>query len=155
RPAFMFDNLDIGETSFRSHPHQYIAWAALMCPDGFRAAPWPRNLHIAVGLEQPSHHVTHAPRPHQLDLQRVHARVRGLADRPRRARLCYAPGDRQWVDMNDAPAIDTLKALKASDQVVQRTPQASQIIEDEARRIPPRPDDSYAAAPRRVWQPAY
>jgi len=30
------------------------------------------------------------------------------------------PGDRQRVDMSDALAMDTLKALKASDQVVVR-----------------------------------
>src|SRR5258708_23813987 len=41
------------------------------------------------------------------------------------------PGDRQRVDMSDALAMDTLKALKASDQVVQQTLQASQIIEYE------------------------
>jgi hypothetical protein len=47
------------------------------------------------------------------------------------------PGDRQRIDMSDALAMDTLKALKASDQVVQQTLQASQIIEDEAARAAP------------------
>jgi hypothetical protein len=47
------------------------------------------------------------------------------------------PGDRQRVDMSDALAMDTLKALKASDQVVQQTLQASQIIEDEAAQAAP------------------
>ena len=46
------------------------------------------------------------------------------------------PGDRQRVDMSDALAMDTLKALKASDQVVQQTLQASQI-EDEAAQAAP------------------
>jgi hypothetical protein len=47
------------------------------------------------------------------------------------------PGDRQRVDMSDALAMDTLKALKASDQVVQQTLQAAQIIEDEAAQAVP------------------
>jgi hypothetical protein len=47
------------------------------------------------------------------------------------------PGDRQRVNMSDAIAMDTLKALKASDQVVQQTLQASQIIEDEAAQASP------------------
>jgi len=47
------------------------------------------------------------------------------------------PGDRQRVDMSDALAMDTLKTLKASDQVVQQTLQASQIIEDEAAQAAP------------------
>jgi hypothetical protein len=47
------------------------------------------------------------------------------------------PGDRQRVDMSDALAMDTLKALKASDQVIQQTLQASQIIEDEAAQAAP------------------
>ena len=47
------------------------------------------------------------------------------------------PGDRQRVDMSDALAMDTLKTLKASDQVVQQTLQASQIIEDEAAQTAP------------------
>ena len=47
------------------------------------------------------------------------------------------PGDRQRIDMSDALAMDTLKALKASDQVVQQTLQASQMIEDEASETAP------------------
>jgi hypothetical protein len=47
------------------------------------------------------------------------------------------PGDRQRVDMSDALAMDALKTLKASDQVVQQTLQASQIIEDEAAQAAP------------------
>ena len=47
------------------------------------------------------------------------------------------PGDRQRVDMSDALAMDTLKALKASDQVVDQTLQAAQIIEDEAAQAAP------------------
>ena len=47
------------------------------------------------------------------------------------------PGDRQRVDMSDALAMDTLKALKASDQVVGQTLQAAQIIEDEAAQAAP------------------
>ena len=47
------------------------------------------------------------------------------------------PGDRQRVDMSGALAMDTLKTLKASDQVVQQTLQASQIIEDEAAQAAP------------------
>ena len=47
------------------------------------------------------------------------------------------PGDRQRVDMSDALAMDTLKTIKASDQVVQQTLQASQIIEDEAAQAAP------------------
>src|SRR5215467_5731864 len=47
------------------------------------------------------------------------------------------PGDRQRVDMSDALAMDTLKTLKASDQVGQQTLQASQIIEDEAAQAAP------------------
>jgi hypothetical protein len=47
------------------------------------------------------------------------------------------PGDRQRVDMSDALAMDTLKVLKASDQVVQQTLRASQIIEDEAAQAAP------------------
>src|SRR5579862_762835 len=42
------------------------------------------------------------------------------------------PGDRQLVDMSDALAMDTLKTLKASDQVVQQTVQGAQLIEDQA-----------------------
>ena len=47
------------------------------------------------------------------------------------------PGDRQRVDMSDALAMDTLKALKASDQVVDQTLQASQMIEDESAQSAP------------------
>ena len=47
------------------------------------------------------------------------------------------PGDLQRVDMTDALAMDTLKTLKASDQVVQQTLQASQMIEDEATEAAP------------------
>ena len=48
-----------------------------------------------------------------------------------------APGDRQRVDMSDALTMDTLKALKASDQVVDQTLQASQNIEDQAAQAAP------------------
>jgi hypothetical protein len=47
------------------------------------------------------------------------------------------PGDRQRVDMSDALAMDTLKTLKVSDDVVNQTVQASQIIEDEAAQAAP------------------
>jgi hypothetical protein len=47
------------------------------------------------------------------------------------------PGDRQRVDMSDAFAMGTLKTLKASDQVVQQTLRASQMIEDEAAQTAP------------------
>jgi len=47
------------------------------------------------------------------------------------------PGDRQRVDMSDALAMDTLKTLKASDDIVNQTLQASQIIEDEAAQAAP------------------
>jgi hypothetical protein len=47
------------------------------------------------------------------------------------------PGDLQRVDMSDALAMDTLKALKASDNVVGLTLQASQMIEDEAAQTAP------------------
>jgi len=47
------------------------------------------------------------------------------------------PIDRQRVDVSDALAMDTLKTLKASDQVVQQILQASQIIEDEAAQAAP------------------
>src|SRR5580658_7851227 len=47
------------------------------------------------------------------------------------------PGDRQRVDMSDALAMDTLKTLKASDDVVNQTLQASQVIEDEAAQAAP------------------
>jgi hypothetical protein len=47
------------------------------------------------------------------------------------------PGDRQRVDMSDALAMDTLKTLKASDDIVHQTLQASQIIEDEAAEAAP------------------
>jgi hypothetical protein len=47
------------------------------------------------------------------------------------------PGDRQRVDMSDALAMDTLKTLKASDDIVNQTLQASQVIEDEAAQAAP------------------
>ena len=47
------------------------------------------------------------------------------------------PGDRQRVDMSDALAMDTLKTLKASDDIVNQTLQASQTIEDEAAQAAP------------------
>jgi prophage DNA circulation protein len=47
------------------------------------------------------------------------------------------PGDLQRLDMSDALAMDTLKALKASDQVVAQTLQASQTIEDQAAQAAP------------------
>jgi hypothetical protein len=47
------------------------------------------------------------------------------------------PIDRQRVDVSDALAMDTLKTIKASDQVVQQILQASQIIEDEAAQAAP------------------
>ena len=47
------------------------------------------------------------------------------------------PGDLQRLDMSDALAMDTLKALKASDQVVSQTLQASQLIEDQAAQAAP------------------
>ena len=39
--------------------------------------------------------------------------------------------------MSDALAMDTLKVLKASDQVVQQTVKVSQMIEDEAAQASP------------------
>jgi hypothetical protein len=39
--------------------------------------------------------------------------------------------------MSDALAMDTLKALKASDQVVQQTLQGAQMIEDQAAQAAP------------------
>jgi hypothetical protein len=45
--------------------------------------------------------------------------------------------DQQRVDMDDALAMDTLKALKASDDVVQQTLRAAQIIENEAAQDAP------------------
>jgi hypothetical protein len=48
-----------------------------------------------------------------------------------------SPGDQQRVDMSDALAMDTLKALKASDQVVQQTLQGAQMIEDQAAQAAP------------------
>ena len=54
-----------------------------------------------------------------------------------RRRQIIDPGDRQRVDMSDALAMDTLKTLKASDDVVNQTLQASQIIEDEAAQAAP------------------
>ena len=48
-----------------------------------------------------------------------------------------SPADQQRIDMSDALAMDTLKALKASDQVVQQTLQASQMIEDQAAQAAP------------------
>jgi hypothetical protein len=48
-----------------------------------------------------------------------------------------SPGDQQRVDMSDALAMDTLKALKASDQVVQQTLQGAQMIEDQAAQTAP------------------
>jgi len=47
------------------------------------------------------------------------------------------PGDRQRVDMSDAMAMGTLKTLKSSDQVVEQTLQAAQIIENEAAQAAP------------------
>jgi hypothetical protein len=47
------------------------------------------------------------------------------------------PNDLQLVDMSDALAMDTLKTLKASDQIVTQTLQASQNIEDEAAQAAP------------------
>jgi hypothetical protein len=47
------------------------------------------------------------------------------------------PGDLQRVDMSDALAMDTMKTLKASDDIVNQTLQASQIIEDEAAQAAP------------------
>jgi hypothetical protein len=48
-----------------------------------------------------------------------------------------APGDRELVDMSDAMAMGTLKALKSSDNVVQQTLQAAQTIENEAAETAP------------------
>jgi len=47
------------------------------------------------------------------------------------------PGDLQRVDMSDALAMDTLKTLKAADDIVNQTLQAAQIIEDEAAQAAP------------------
>jgi len=47
------------------------------------------------------------------------------------------PGDRQRVDMSDSMAMGTLKTLKSSDQVVEQTLQAAQIIENEAGQAAP------------------
>lgn len=48
-----------------------------------------------------------------------------------------APGDQQRVDASDAFAVDVLKQLKASDNVVGRTLQAAQSIENEATEDAP------------------
>ncbi len=48
-----------------------------------------------------------------------------------------APGDQQRVDASDAFALDVLKQLKASDNVVQQTLQAAQLIENEAAEDAP------------------
>jgi hypothetical protein len=47
------------------------------------------------------------------------------------------PGDRERVDMSDAMAMGTLKMLKASDQVVEQTLRAAEIIESEAAQAAP------------------
>jgi hypothetical protein len=47
------------------------------------------------------------------------------------------PGDLQRVDMSDALAMDTMKTLKASDDIANQTLQAAQIIEDEAAQAAP------------------
>lgn len=47
------------------------------------------------------------------------------------------PGDRQRVDMSDAMAMGVLKQLKASDQVVEQTLQAADLIEQEATQQAP------------------
>jgi hypothetical protein len=47
------------------------------------------------------------------------------------------PGDRERVDMSDAMAMGTLKMLKASDQVVEQTLRAAEIIEAEAAQAAP------------------
>ena len=47
------------------------------------------------------------------------------------------PGDQERVDAGDAFAMDTLKALKASDDVVQQTFEAAQDIENEAAEAAP------------------
>src|SRR5215469_472254 len=48
-----------------------------------------------------------------------------------------SPGDQQRVDIDDAMAMDTLKTLKASDNVAQQTLRAAQIIENEAAETAP------------------
>ena len=47
------------------------------------------------------------------------------------------PGDRERMDMSDAMAMGTLKMLKASDQVVEQTLRAAEIIETEAAQAAP------------------
>ena len=47
------------------------------------------------------------------------------------------PGDRQRVDMSDAMAMGVLKQLKASDQVVEQTLRAADLIEQEAAQQAP------------------
>ena len=39
----------------RGYPHQYIAWSGSDVPDGFRIAARPRNVRLAIGLEQSGH----------------------------------------------------------------------------------------------------
>lgn len=46
-------------------------------------------------------------------------------------------GDRERVDMNDAMAMGTLKMLKASDQVIEQTLRAAEIIEAETAQAAP------------------
>jgi hypothetical protein len=48
-----------------------------------------------------------------------------------------SPGDQQRIDASDAFAMDVLKQLKASDNVVQQTLQAAQLIENEATEDAP------------------
>ena len=47
------------------------------------------------------------------------------------------PGDRQRVDMSDAMSMGVLKQLKASDQVVEQTLRAADLIEQEATQQAP------------------
>jgi hypothetical protein len=86
------------------------------------------------------------PNPSALELIMRNGSVADFAQFDQAFRTTYQPlppvtdidlGDRQRVDVSDALAMDTLKALKASDQVVNQTLKASQNIEDEAAEAAP------------------
>lgn len=66
--------------------------------------------------------------------------------RPLPASTNIHPVDRDLIDMDDAMAMNTLKTLKAADQIVERTIQAAQTIEDEGAQMAPGSAPYLAAA---------
>jgi len=76
-------------------------------PDGFRPLAWPRNIRIAVGLEQPGQHLDYAARSRELDLQTCSCPCTPSC---KSCRECLRTGESATDSITEAPGSDNFAA---------------------------------------------